>query len=160
MKMRFLFGGLMIFLLKNEMYSTNDTTVIVFEKYSFNKFKNSDPSEYIYMNDTLYWVGKKRALKLDNVRFQENSKAVEGALFKCCKILDKTNVIARTGKWTVESIYNDYVEYYKNGALKVKGMYSADNAWLKINTWEYHNVKGIIIRKEVYSMEGKLLRQE
>lgn len=147
-----------VFLLCKKIYSSGDTTVIIFTNYTFEKFKKSSPSEYICINDTLYWVGKKRVLKLDYLKFQENSKAVDNSLFKCCKILNKKIVVARTGKWVIESLYNDYIEYNHNGTLKIKGFYSTENAWLKINTWEYYNSTGILSKKIIYDDKGKFIR--
>lgn len=140
-------------------FSNKDTTVIVMKHYTLKKFMRSDPLEYRCMNDTLYRVGKKAILSLDPADFRENNRAVNAAVFKCCRILDRKGLVALTGVWTVESIYNDYREYSRSGRLKLKGSYSTEQAWLKVGTWQYYDPKGRLYKTIVYDASGKVLRK-
>lgn len=142
----------------NSMYSNGDTTVIVFEKYSFEKFKKSTIHDFLYVRDTLYCIGEKKIRKLDSKRVVENSKLVNELYFKSCKIFEKNNLIAKTGLWTEECIVDDYIEYYKTGKIKIKGYYSKNSAWQKKGVWEYYNIDGTLNKKIVYDENGKILK--
>ena len=121
----------------NSMYSNGDTTVIVFEKYSFEKFKKSTIHDFLYVRDTLYCIGEKKIRKLDSKRVVENSKLVNELYFKSCKIFEKNEIVVHrmsyvrkyikkklenssNGQfWNIKRICNEFEKYKLGGKLRV-----------------------------------------
>jgi hypothetical protein len=58
--------------------------------------------------------------------------------------IDKKNRRMMEGRWNKESIYGDFVFYFKDGNTKVKGSIID----LGCGYWEYYNKKGVLIKTE------------
>lgn len=73
----------------------------------------------------------------------------------------------------------NFTEYFSNGKVKTSGSYSKDVIKTKkvknssqkgdysiieysvpVGEWSFYNEKGVLIRKEIYSPQGKLLKKE
>ena len=91
-------------------------------------------------------------------RFCENGQMINeynpNGYFQKIKEYDCDGILKR--KYTLNGSFfcGEYIEYYKNGNVKTKGIMNSE---FKIGKWQYWNEKGELIKEENYDDEGVLL---
>jgi len=124
------------------VYGQNDTVIAVYYK-KFREDNNSNKFTFIFKRDTLT-IGKKarnRAhLNLIANRQLDSMGVSEGKLY--FKFYNKRMKLLFEGTWLLEYFEGPYKSYYRNGNIKLEGIY--DLGW-RVGEWKRYSRKGELI---------------
>lgn len=131
-----------IFLIYNPCKGSNDTLIIQVPKF---KVQEKFRSLYFYkVRDTINTTKFKSQFSL-----QERTDAITSIKKSNFAIfIDSKSRVIESGSWDYENFNGTYKSYYKNGNLKLEGIYLYGQ---KINEWTYYKKSGVIKFKRNYS---------
>jgi len=129
------------------VYGQNHTVTAVFHK-KFKKYGTTTRYTFILKKDTLT-IGEKApnrvGLSLIANQQLDSMGVSEGKLY--FKFYNKRMKALYEGTWLLEYFEGPYKSYYKNGNLKLAGVY--DLGW-KVGEWKRYNRKGELVETKKF----------